>query len=133
MTTTMNVTTVYNSDTRVLQSVATLTGAVEAVPGQVLSATDIKSITLFSQPNVTAYDQQQVALSAGRAIIAVNVQLQQWNAAAANTDKADAILGSESDLDAVGIFDDVIESGATPDAAGIFDATIVNPPPSNPA
>jgi hypothetical protein len=130
MAKTLNVVTTYSSDTRVLRSVATMTGAIEGLPDQPIVTTDVRSITLFTQPTITAYDQQQVGLSASRAILAANAQLQQWNAAIANSDKADAVLATG--IDPVATFDQTLTIGAMVDPVKTFDENLNKAPEPDP-
>lgn len=81
----------YDADTRLLSSVVALNGFVDSLPDQTVGGLQTDTTTLFASAVMSATDAQAVNASISKALLAANVQLAQWAAAAANKDKADLL------------------------------------------
>lgn len=104
--TTVSIITTYDSTTRELSSVATLTGFVESLPTNISSATQFDSITFNGGAVLSASDLAHLQHSAARALRTANADLAEWAIVGENTDKAGDIVGAT--IDPIGVFDDAL-------------------------
>jgi hypothetical protein len=92
---TIEITTTYDADTRVLTSVATATGFVPPLPDEVVTATQVDTITLGSDVILTDADYKTIQRSAVMSLNGVNIKLRKFVEAAAALEEATKIIAAE--------------------------------------
>ena len=126
---TIDIHTTYDSATRELRTVSTLTGFVSDLPDKAVISTQVDSLSLTGVDVLAASDLQRIQVSSARSVRTANGELVQWSVATANADKSGELLAST--IDPVSIFDAALLSsedagGPTVDAVAIFDS-LLNP------
>lgn len=88
---TISLVTTYDTDTRELRSVATLTGFVPLVPGQVSTGLNSDTIYFLEGGALQSRDFGVLQVSSRRALDLANDDLLEWQKVVANPDKAVAL------------------------------------------
>lgn len=85
------ITSTYDEGTRLLTTTVSMDGFIADLPAQVVSGGQVDTLTLFSTDAVQPTDLAALQLSVSRAVVAANVQLNEWLLAKANKDKSDLL------------------------------------------
>lgn len=95
--------TTYDSDTLELKSVATLTGFVDQLPAEVVTAQTVLNLALQGEGVLSASDQAKITGNVARVLATANMDLYDWRSAERTIDKGGELAASA--VDPVGVFD----------------------------
>lgn len=111
---TISIITDYDTATLELKSVATLTGFVEELPTEVVTAQNVMNLQLQGAGVLSASDQAKITANVARTLHTVNGQLYDWTEADRTKDKGGQLAAST--VDPVAVFDTALDPVIDPDA-----------------